>query len=300
MRKFLLLLVFLLPLAIYLPTLGDFAAPYQMTDSDMIGSHYPNAVFLRQSLAQWGQIPLWSNTILGGYPFAANPLSGLGYPPGWLMVVLDLPLAFNLTILLHLLLAGLGMYCFLRAEGFDQLPAILGGLVFELLPKLAGHYAGGHVTLLYALCWAPWLLWAEKMRQSRGRQVAPALVFALALLASIPGAAYGGLLWAFYSLHLAWPRLTNSWKALLRWGAGFAGQVGLAALLAAPFLLLFFEFASLSNRGLITSADTLLFSLPTLQLFGLFIPNFGAFPEWVIYPGAFAFIVLVCCLFLPA
>lgn len=288
------LLIFLLPLAVYLPALGDFAAPYQMTESDMIGSHFPNAVFLRQSLVEWGQIPLWSDSILGGYPFAANPLSGIWYPPGWLMSVLSLPLAFNLSILLHLLLGGLGMFRFLRAEGYEELPAILGGLIFELLPKLAGHYAGGHVTLLYALCWAPWLLWAEKLRQERGG-VAPALVFSIALLASVPGALYGGLLWAFYSLSLAWPK-SNRWK----WAVKFAGQVGLAALLAAPFLLLFIEFAGLSNRALLNRADVLIFSLPPLQLLGLFIPNFGAFPEWVIYPGATAFLFLIGCLALPA
>jgi hypothetical protein len=304
LRKFLILLIFALPLLLYLPHLADFSAPYRMAESDMIGSHFPNAVFLRQSLAQWGQIPLWSDTILGGYPFAANPLSGLWYPPGWLMVVLDLPLAFNLAILLHLLLGGLGMYRFLRAEGCDLFPALLGGLVFELMPRLFGHYAAGHVTLLYALCWTPWLLWAEKVRALRGG-VAPALVFGVALLASLPGAAYGGLLWAFYSFSLALPRLKNpGWagriRSCLRWAAGFLGQVGLAALFAAPFLLLFFEYAALSNRFLLTSADTLLFSLPPLQLPGLFIPNFGAFPEWVIYPGAFAFCILVCSVLLPA
>ncbi len=295
----LVLLVLALPLLLYLPHLSDFPAPYQMHDSDMIGSHYPNALFLRQSLAEWGQIPLWSDAILGGYPFAANPLSGLFYPPGWLMLFLDLPLAFNLTILLHLFLGGLGMYCFLRGEGFDLFPALLGALLFELMPKLFGHYAAGHVTLLYALCWAPWLLWAEQ-RRSRQGGLAPALVLAVALLASVPGAAYAGLLWACYSLRLALPRFNpGGWRFLLRWAGGLLFQLGLAALLAAPFLLLFTEYAGLSNRSLMTPADTYSFSLPPLQLLSLLVPNFGAFPEWVIYPSGLAFVSALACLLIP-
>ena len=87
----------LLPLFLLLPALADF--PYPSTQalfSDLTISHYPNAEYLRQSLLSGGSLPLWSPGILSGYPFAANPLSGIWYPPGWLALVLPLPHAFNL------------------------------------------------------------------------------------------------------------------------------------------------------------------------------------------------------------
>ncbi|HNR47580.1 MAG TPA: hypothetical protein PKO03_10940, partial [Anaerolineaceae bacterium] len=86
-RRLLLILALALPLLIYLPTINQFALSASSTYSDLLISHYPNALFLARGLTQWHVIPLWSNTILSGYPFFANPLSGLWYFPGWLALI---------------------------------------------------------------------------------------------------------------------------------------------------------------------------------------------------------------------
>ena len=107
----------MVPILILLPGLLGFPYPPQAEAySDISVSHYPNALFLRKSIFQEHTIPLWSPTILSGYPFNANPLSGLWYPPGWLAIVLPIPLAFNVGIALHLLWAGIGMYLLLRVR----------------------------------------------------------------------------------------------------------------------------------------------------------------------------------------
>jgi hypothetical protein len=153
---------------IFLPSLTGF--PYPSADalySDLSISHYPNAVFLKRSLGEQGVIPLWSSTILSGYPFAANPLAGLLYPPGWLALIFPLPLGFNLLVMLHLLWGGAGMYVLLRAEGLAQPPSLLAALAFGTLPKLFAHYGAGHLSLLYAVPWTPWLLWSLHARGQR-------------------------------------------------------------------------------------------------------------------------------------
>ena len=112
------LLLLALPLLLLLPSINLF--PYPSTESqfsDLTISHYPNALFLKDSIFTYRQIPLWSSTILSGYPFAANPLSGLWYPPGWLVLITPLPLGFNLLIGVHLIWAGLGLYFLMREEG---------------------------------------------------------------------------------------------------------------------------------------------------------------------------------------
>src|SRR4030043_313926 len=76
--------------------------------SDLLLSHWPNAHWLRRSLVEWGQIPLWNPQILSGAPFASDPLSGLWYPPVWLAPWLPGALGFNLLFLIHLAWAGLG------------------------------------------------------------------------------------------------------------------------------------------------------------------------------------------------
>ncbi len=103
-----------LPLLLLAPGWNSYAYPFQGSYSDLTISHAPNLIYLQHALQATGQVPLWSDTILSGYPFAANPLSGLWYPAMWLIVPLPVPLGFNLLVWLHLLWGGLGLYLYLR------------------------------------------------------------------------------------------------------------------------------------------------------------------------------------------
>ena len=134
-RRVLILLILIAPLGIVFPHLGDFAYPAQSNYSDMAISHYPNAVFLIRSILNYQQLPLWSNTVLSGYPFAADPLAGIWYLPGWLAYIFPLPLGFNLDLLLHLLWSGIGVFFFLRKEKKSDYAALAGAILFELFSK---------------------------------------------------------------------------------------------------------------------------------------------------------------------
>ena len=126
--------------------------------SDLLISHWPNAVFVRQSLVEWGQVPLWNPMILSGAPFAADPLSGLYYPPTWLAFAIAPGAAFNLLVWLHIAWGGLGTWKLSRALGVSSGPAIVAGLPFAGMPKLIGHIGLAHVSLVFAVCWTPWVL----------------------------------------------------------------------------------------------------------------------------------------------
>ena len=55
----------LLPFLFFIPGLNGF--PYPSAEapfSDIAISHYPNAVFLKRAITEWGAIPMWSPTIL--------------------------------------------------------------------------------------------------------------------------------------------------------------------------------------------------------------------------------------------
>lgn len=128
--------------------------------SDLLISHWPNATFIRHSLIEWGQVPLWNPMILSGAPFAADPLSGMFYPPNWLAVVLTPGVAFNLLVWFHVAWGGLGTWRLSRALAVSSGPAIVAGLAFAGMPKLIGHVGLGHVSLVFAVCWTPWVLLA--------------------------------------------------------------------------------------------------------------------------------------------
>ncbi len=277
----------LLPLVLLLPGLGGFpytspGAPY----SDIAVSHYPNAIFLRQALVEYRAIPLWSPMVLSGYPFAANPLSGLWYPFGWPALLVSLPLGFNLLVMAHLLWGGIGMAKLLKTQGVGREAALLGGLAFEAMPKLFAHYGAGHLTLLYAVPWTPWLLLAAP--QAGRRWFQPGVLLAIIFLADVRWAAYAGILW------LGW-LVAHSQEDLLSRVKRFAAQIMLAALLSAPLALPLAEYASLSTRANMTASDILAFSLPPARLLGLLFPDFGGAHEWITYSGAAVLELVVLC-----
>ncbi len=291
----------LLPLFLLLPALGSF--PYPSPDapySDLTISHYPNAVYLREALLTYRSLPLWSPAILSGYPFAANPLSGLWYPGGWPALLLPLPLGFNLLVGLHILWGGIGLYLFLRAVGMKVPAALLGALAFEAMPKILAHYGAGHITLLYAISWTPWLLLASESGYSQPghnrfwiapRRLLPAVILALVLLADVRWGAYAALLWWGYAMW-RWGQVNRADNPEIKRIASAGRQVWqlllltvLAMLLAAPLVLPLVEYTALSTRSSLTVQDVMAFSLPPMQLLGLFFPDLGGFHEWIVYPG---------------
>lgn len=92
---------------------------------------YPDGFF---SATQWAQ-PLiyWPITLFG---FFLNPVA-----------------AFNLWLLLLIVLSGMSAYILCRDLGLPTLPALVGGLIFTAYPAVQGHLSVGHVNPLsnYAL-----------------------------------------------------------------------------------------------------------------------------------------------------
>jgi len=113
-----------------------------------------------------GEFPLWNPQVAMGTSIAADPQSGLWYPPTVLFVVLPALIAYPLTIMLHFALAGGGMYRFLRACRHDWRAALLGAIAFEFCGYLIAHRA--HLTIHHAVAWLPWMLYAWRRFAATG------------------------------------------------------------------------------------------------------------------------------------
>jgi len=105
-----------------------------------------------------GELPLWNPWVAMGTSIAADPQSGLWYPPTALFALLPPLWAYPTTIVLHFALAGAGMYRFLRASRHPWPVALFGALAFEFSGFLVAHRV--HLTMLQAAAWLPWLLYA--------------------------------------------------------------------------------------------------------------------------------------------
>jgi len=289
-----------LPLLLFLPGITGFPYPgLEAKFSDISIAHYPYALYLRQSIME-GRLPIWSPLFFSGMPFAANPLSGMWYPPGWLALLLPIPLGFNLLVMAHSLFGGIGLYRLLRGEGLGHAPALLGGLALMAMPKIFAHFGAGHLTLLYALPWTPWLLLASRStptgatsipeRSSRGWRhlfhawifPAEAAILALIFLADPRWSVFAGLIWWGYRL---FGSVDSGQPALLSRLGGLVVQTGWAALLAAPLVIPLFELTRLSTRSQMQSGDVLAFSLPWPRMLGMVIPDTGGFHEYMLYVG---------------
>ncbi len=101
-----------------------------------------------------GQLPFWDPHIQGGAPFFSNPeFTMVLYPPN-LLLLLGNVTAFNFLFFVHIFLAGIFMYIFLRkklgilASSFGSFSYMLGGYVISTV--YAGHY-----TQLVSLAYLP-------------------------------------------------------------------------------------------------------------------------------------------------
>ncbi len=296
-------LVLLIPIGLYLPNLNYFAFPVYSDYSDLLITHWPNANYINQSIFLHHQIPLWNNSILAGYPFFANPLSGLWYIPGWLANLAPTSTSFNLLFLAHIFAGSLGIYLILRDEGFQAEIALTGGIAFELLPKLWAHYFQGHITLVYAICLTPWLLFvtrrALRSRQKNLYRYLPAFFIAGIIYADPRWVPYALIIWIAFIIYQKYfsPELANLG---FREGVIFCIPhffVGL--LLSAVIILPMAQYTQLSTRSFLTLEDNLAFSLPVINVPLMVFPSFGITAEWVFYLGGLGIISVLICLSNP-
>ena len=133
--------------------LKDYAFGGMMSSAapDVFPSWLPWHCFLGRSIAA-GSLPSWNPHVMGGVPFASNPQSGWLYLPAMLAyAALPCHIALNVFVVAQPLIAGLGMYWFLRGEDLGGPAATTGGLVLSL--SIAGSSLSLTLPFAATLAW---------------------------------------------------------------------------------------------------------------------------------------------------
>ncbi|NDJ59774.1 MAG: hypothetical protein GYB67_01545 [Chloroflexi bacterium] len=252
--------------------------------SDAVIAHWPAALHLQTAVVGAGRFPVWQETILAGHPFAANPLNKTAYPLQWLALILPPALHLDVMIILHLVIAGAGMWLWARALGLRPEAAALSALAFAVGPRLIAHTGAGHLDLVYALAWWPWLMAAVRhVITAPGRNLAAVLrlviVAALLFLADTRLSLFAFTLAAAYGLALIvgarrWRRIAELIPAVLLF-------LLLTAAVIVPLLL----WRPYLSRAELTPADAAVFSLEPSQLLGLILPPHSGGIETIAYLG---------------
>jgi hypothetical protein len=129
--------------------------------------YYPLAEWVGQQLHA-GVFPLWLPGIFTGYPIFADGELGLAYLPQVLLLyLLPTPLAMVWMRVLHVFLAGLFTYVYLKTLRLDPLPALGGALVFAFGSFLSAQMH--HENVVRSAVWLPAVFaCAERAVQQRG------------------------------------------------------------------------------------------------------------------------------------
>jgi hypothetical protein len=220
-----------------------------------------------------GRLPLWNPHLFSGTPFLGGFQSALLYPLNWHYLFLPLADAINIGIAMHVFLAGLFMYCWMRYRGLHPAACILGGLIFMFGGAYFLHIYAGHLPNLCTMIWVPLIFLAiddlTMTRRLRGAWLGAAAT-AMQILAGHPQYVfYSAVMIGIYAL-LCLKNAPSKRTALL--GFVLIG-IGGAALSAAQ-LLTGIQAAAESIRQVLGRQSASSFSFVPANLLTLVAPGF--------------------------
>jgi hypothetical protein len=105
--------------------------------------------FAAQFMRTYGGFPQWNPYLYGGMPYIAAMHGDIFYPTFLLRLVMPTDVAMTWSFIIHVFLAGLFSYVFLRACGVGFFGALVGGLAYMIGGNVAGLVSPGHDGKLY-------------------------------------------------------------------------------------------------------------------------------------------------------
>jgi len=117
--------------------------------SDQYIAGYAFREFAAQYMRSHGGFPLWNPYLYGGMPYVAAMHGDIFYPTFLLRLLLPTDVAMTWSFIIHVFLAGLFAYVFLRACGLGFFGALFGGLAYMIGGNVAGLVSPGHDGKLY-------------------------------------------------------------------------------------------------------------------------------------------------------
>ncbi len=286
--------------ALLLPALAS-AQVLVGSGTDLVTMEGPQLAFFAR-WAKQGILPLWNPFLYDGVPFPAG-VEGYFYPPSWLAVLLSTDLTVKLTFAIHLALAGAGAAWLCRSRVRRRLASYVGGAIFAMSGFLTAHVFAGHLHLVCASAYLPWMVAVVDRVRRRESVVWAAAVagFGLALLAAqyqmvAIGVLAAGLFAAMETLFaseraVSWPsrlasvsRSAGALAALLLGGALIGAIQLLPLALTLPFTQRQSVDASFASSFPCVPGNLLALLFPRLFGNSADTPFVGDFSFWEAFP----------------
>jgi hypothetical protein len=271
---------------------GVLLPPHNTLLSDLVLENLAWKHFVVQSLRA-RELPLWSPYLFTGTPFLAAGQHSALYPFSVLFYILPLPRAYGLFTALHLWLAGVFMYLFIRVLRQGYLPALIAGITYQLSAFFL--VSAVHIMIIAAAAWLPLLLAIIEtmVRKQEDRGCDPfvpiayvglgAAAFGMQVLVGHPEILlYTLIVMAYYALVrlvMLW-RHVRAWSPALRLTTWLMLMVGLGLGLGSIQLVPMLELVTVSHReGLVSYADVASWAYPPSQFITFLLPDYFGNPS---------------------
>ncbi|MBU0495416.1 MAG: oligosaccharide flippase family protein [Chloroflexi bacterium] len=250
-------------------------------------------------------VPLWNPYLFGGVPFLAAGQYQVLYPLGFFFYLLPIPWAYAPYTWLHLALAALFMYAYLRVIHVPRIGATLGGIAFMFCSFLVVSFVwpqivGTAIWLPLCIAFVELVIRAAETPREQGT---PPIVLYLILGGGAVGMQFlaGHMEISFYILFsmlfyavcrliaLLWTTRTRSVRRFLTAGAALGLMVGLGFVLATVQIWPFFEAIRENFRaGYATYDQVISWALPWKRALSFVMPDFFGNPTHHSYFDVFA------------
>lgn len=225
-----------------------------------------------------GNLPLWNPHVFCGSPFATGFQAAIFYPLNVVFLLAPTAVAMNLSLVLHLFLAGLFMYAWMRFHLTRWWVCLTVGILFACCGAYFPRLYAGHVGNLCAMVWAPLILlcidgWLDQ-RRWRWLLIGAAAT-AMQTLAGHPQIVFiTGITAGLYAL-LQIVSVKNRLAAILGLIAIASGGIGMAAVQVLPGIA---EASETARSGGMPFSMASTFSLPPENLLTLLLPGIFGHP----------------------
>lgn len=157
--------------------------------SDQYIAGYAFREFARSHFERFGEIPQWNPYLFGGMPFVDAMHGDTFYPTALLRILVGTDTGMTWGLLLHVFLAGLFTFVFLRAIGLSFFAAVIGGVAYQMGGNVAGLVSPGHDGKMFIAALLPLALFYVVRGVRDGKKAswgALAIVVGLAVLSPHP------------------------------------------------------------------------------------------------------------------
>jgi hypothetical protein len=156
-----------------------FLGGVSMLGMDSLALSYFARNFYTEFVQQFHRMPHWNPLLMGGLPFVEGMHGDIFYPPSLAMFFIDARSMWGWKMSLHIFLAGIFTYLFLRRGLLlSRAAAFVGGLVFMMGANMVSLVLPGGDGKLFVSALAPLLFWLTE-RAARSNRPQDYAVFAL-------------------------------------------------------------------------------------------------------------------------